>query len=457
MKAEISRRSLMKTSALGSLALASSAFTLPFSQMVRAAQAPVEEKAVWSSCTVNCGSRCLLRLHVKDDTVYWVESDTTGDDVYGNHQVRACLRGRSIRRRMNHPDRLKYPMKRVGKRGEGKFERISWDEALDTISDNLRRILKDYGNEAVHVLYGTGVDGGNITNSNVPYRLMNSCGGFLSRYGSYSTAQISAAMSYMFGANDGNSPDDIANTKLVVMFGNNPAETRMSGGGVTYYVEQARERSNARMIVIDPRYNDTSAGREDEWLPIRPGTDGALACAIAWVLITENMVDQPFLDKYCVGYDEKTLPANAPRNAHYKAYILGEGPDGIAKTPEWAAKITSIPAEKIEDVCIGCRYCHMACPYGAPQYNAEKGHMTKCDGCYSRVAEGKQPICVESCPLRALEFGPIEELRQKHGTLAAVAPLPRAHFTKPNIVIKPNANSRPTGDTTGYLANPEEV
>lgn len=347
MSAEISRRSLMKTSALGSLALASSAFTLPFSQMVRAAQAPVEEKAVWSSCTVNCGSRCLLRLHVKDDTVYWVESDTTGDDVYGNHQVRACLRGRSIRRRMNHPDRLKYPMKRVGKRGEGKFERISWDEALDTISDNLRRILKDYGNEAVHVLYGTGVDGGNITNSNVPYRLMNSCGGFLSRYGSYSTAQISAAMSYMFGANDGNSPDDIANTKLVVMFGNNPAETRMSGGGVTYYVEQARERSNARMIVIDPRYNDTAAGREDEWLPIRPGTDGALACAIAWVLITENMVDQPFLDKYCVGYDEKTLPANAPRNAHYKAYILGEGPDGIAKTPEWAAKITSIPAEKI--------------------------------------------------------------------------------------------------------------
>ncbi len=63
MKAEISRRSLMKTSALGSLALASSAFTLPFSQMVRAAEAPVEEKAVWSSCTVNCGSRCLLRLN----------------------------------------------------------------------------------------------------------------------------------------------------------------------------------------------------------------------------------------------------------------------------------------------------------------------------------------------------------------------------------------------------------
>ncbi len=67
---------------------------------------------------------------------------------------------------MNHPDRLKYPMKRVGKRGEGRIRTYpGWDEALDTISDNLKRILKDYGNEAVHVLYGTGVDGGNITNS----------------------------------------------------------------------------------------------------------------------------------------------------------------------------------------------------------------------------------------------------------------------------------------------------
>ena len=96
-----------------------------------------------------------------------------------------------------------------------------------------------------------------------------------------------------------------------------------------------------------------------------------------------------------------------------------------------------------EDVCIGCRYCHMACPYGAPQYNAAKGHMTKCDGCHSRVADGKSPSA--SNPARcALDFGPIEELR-KNGQLAAVAPLPSAHFTKPSIVIKPNANSRPTG------------
>ncbi|VTN09270.1 Dimethyl sulfoxide reductase DmsA precursor [Raoultella terrigena] len=121
----------------------------------------------------------------------------------------------------------------------------------------------------------------------------------------------------------------------------------MSGGGITYYLEQARERSNARMIVIDPRYTDTAAGREDEWIPIRPGTDAALVAGIAWVLITENLVDQPFLDTCCVGYDEKTLPAGAPANSHYKAWILGEGDDGTAKTPQWASRICGIPVDRI--------------------------------------------------------------------------------------------------------------
>lgn len=92
------------------------------------------------------------------------------------------------------------------------------------------------------------------------------------------------------------------------------------------------------MIIIDPRYTDTAAGREDEWIPIRPGTDAALVSALAYVMITEDLVDQAFLDTYCVGYDEKTLPEGAPKNGHYKAYILGEGDDGIVKTPEWAAK-----------------------------------------------------------------------------------------------------------------------
>ena len=382
----ISRRTLVKSTAIGSLALAAGGISLPFglksaAAAVQQAVQPAADKVVWGACSVNCGSRCALRLHVRDDEVYWVETDNTGEDIYGNHQVRACLRGRSIRRRINHPDRLNYPMKRVGKRGEGKFERISWDEALDTITRSLKGVVEKYGNEAVYINYSSGIVGGNITRSS-PYaslvaRLMNCYGGFLSHYGTYSTAQIACAMPYTYGSNDGNSTSDIENTKLVVMFGNNPAETRMSGGGITYFLEQARERSNARMIVIDPRYTDTAAGREDEWIPIRPGTDAALVAGIAWVLIDENLVDQPFLDTYCVGYDEKTLPADAPANGHYKAYILGQGEDGTAKTPQWASRITGIPADRIIKLAreIGSTKPAYICQGWGPQRQAN-GELT---------------------------------------------------------------------------------
>lgn len=208
-------------------------------------------------------------------------------------------------------------------------------------------------------------------------RLMNCYGGSLNQYGSYSTAQISCAMPYTYGSNDGNSTTDIENSKLVVMFGNNPAETRMSGGGITYLLEKAREKSNAKMIVIDPRYTDTAAGREDEWLPIRPGTDAALVAGIAWVLINENLVDQPFLDKYCVGYDEKTLPADAPKNGHYKAYILGEGDDKTAKTPQWASQITGIPVDRIIKLAreIGTAKPAYICQGWGPQRQAN-GELT---------------------------------------------------------------------------------
>ncbi|WP_318367817.1 selenate/tellurate reductase subunit YnfE [Enterobacter sp.] len=382
----ISRRTLVKSTALGSLALVAGGVSLPFglrsaAAAVQQAMQPAADKTVWGACSVNCGSRCALRLHVRDDEVYWVETDNTGDDIYGNHQVRACLRGRSMRRRINHPDRLNYPMKRVGKRGEGKFERISWDEALNTIAQNLKSVVEKYGNEAVYINYSSGIVGGNITRSSpsasLVARLMSLYGGFLGQYGTYSTAQIACAMPYTYGSNEGNSTSDIENSQLVVMFGNNPAETRMSGGGITWFLEQARERSNARMIVIDPRYTDTAAGREDEWVPIRPGTDAALVAGLAWVLISENMVDQPFLDKYCVGYDEKTLPAGAPANSHYKAYILGQGDDGIAKTPQWAAQITGIPAEKIVQLAreIGRAKPAYICQGWGPQRQAN-GELT---------------------------------------------------------------------------------
>ncbi len=351
---QLSRRKFLQTSSLAG-ALAATDLALPFKALAAPGEKAEEEKVVWSACTVNCGSRCPLRMHVKDNRITYVETDNTGTETYNlDHQVRACLRGRSMRRRVYNPDRLKYPMKRVGKRGEGKFTRISWDEALTEIAQSLRKNIEAYGNESIYLNYGTGTLGGTMTRSWPPgatmvARLMNCIGGYLNHYGDYSTAQIAVALDYTYGGGWalGNSMADIENTKLIVLFGNNPAETRMSGGGLTYCIEQAKARSNAKLIIIDPRYNDTGAGREDEWIPIRPGTDAALVAAMAYVMITENLIDKPFLDKYCVGFDEVTMPADAPKNGHYKAYILGEGADGIAKTPDWAAAITGIPASRI--------------------------------------------------------------------------------------------------------------
>ena len=301
---------------------------------------------------VNCLSRCPLKYHVEDGVIVRTETDDYGTDEYGEHQVRACLRGRSSRRRVYNADRLKYPMKRVGRRGEGRFERISWDEALDTIADNLKRIKKEYGNEAIYLHRATGLMGATLASSSPPAtsqfaKLMNLWGGWLDHYGTYSNAQIRAAFPCTFGERIGNGISDVVNTKLLVIFGHNPAETRTSGGGIMYHLEQARKKSNVRMIVIDPRYSDTCLGKEDEWVPIRPGTDPALIAAMAHVMIREDMVDQPFLDKYCLGYDSKTLPEGASENGDYKSYVLGLGPDGVEKSPQWAEAVTGIPASKI--------------------------------------------------------------------------------------------------------------
>ncbi|WP_303203154.1 DMSO/selenate family reductase complex A subunit [Raoultibacter timonensis] len=356
--AMVSRRGFVKGSALAGLGVAvagGGAFSLfgcsSQGEQQTGASEPTEsaEQVFWGHCSVNCEGRCSLQLHVKDDEVVWVESDNTGDDEYGNHQIRACLRGRSIRRWINHPDRLSVPMKRVGKRGEGKFEQISWDEAFDMLAENYTRILDEYGPESIWNHYASGVNASNI--GSFLSRFINMNGGCLGRYGSYSSAQISAALPYLYGTRAANSNSDIVNSKLVVMFGENSVETKAGGAGPTYHLEQALEQGGAKVIVIDPRYSDTVATRADQWIPIRPGTDAALVDAVAYVLISEDLVDHDFLAKYCIGYDEDSMPESAKgQNKSYKAYIMGEGADAVAKTPAWAEAITGVAADTITEL-----------------------------------------------------------------------------------------------------------
>jgi len=313
-----------------------------------AAAADGGERVVWSSCNVNCGSRCPLRLTVRDGQVVRVDPDSTGSDVLGDQQLRACVRGRAIRQRLYSPDRIKHPMRRVGPRGSGEFEQISWDEALDLVVDALRRTIDRHGNEAVYYNYGSGSTGGNISKRGTWPRLLACLGGYLHYYGDYSTAQITAAYPYFYGEwTSSNSLADALSARLVVLWGNNPLETRMSGGGETFAAQEVRRQGGARTVVVDPRLSETAVSLADEWVPLRPGTDAALVAGLAHVMISEDLHDQAFLDRYCVGFDEDHLPDGAAPGSSYRSYVLGRGPDATAKNPEWAAAITGVPAGTI--------------------------------------------------------------------------------------------------------------
>ena len=306
------------------------------------------DATVWNGCLANCQSRCPLRLQVKDGVVVRILPDNTGSDELGDLQIRACVRGLNQRERIYSPDRIKNPMKRVGERGGGEWQEISWEEAFDTIAGELKRVKETYGNEALWYHYGSGSTGGNITKRGTWPRLLNTYGGYLGQYGDYSTAQITAAFPYQYGEWIGsNSLEDAKNTRLQVMFGNNPLETRMSGGGELGVVQKIRQDYGIRTIVVDPRYCETSVNVGDQWIALRPATDAALVAGMIHVMLTENLHDQEFLDTYCIGFDEEHMPEGVPANSSYRSYIEGKGPDGIEKTPEWAADITGVPAATI--------------------------------------------------------------------------------------------------------------
>ncbi len=137
-----------------------------------------------------------------------------------------------------------------------------------------------------------------------------------------------------------------------------------------------------------------------EWLPIRPTTDAALVGGIAHTLITEQLLDEALVNRYCVGYDESTLPADAAPNASYKDYVLGTGDDGIAKTPEWAADITGIPATRIRQLAreiASARACYICQGWG-PQRHAN-GEQTR--ACYSDAASVNRPRAGGPAPIMA--------------------------------------------------------
>ncbi|EES5701601.1 TPA: DMSO/selenate family reductase complex A subunit, partial [Escherichia coli] len=138
----------------------------------------------------------------------------------------------------------------------------------------------------------------------------------------------------------------LLDTKLVILWGHNPTETIF---GHTNYYFQKMKQNGTRFIVVDPRYSDTVSSLADQWIPLLPTTDNALMDAMMYVIISENLHDKTFIDTYTLGFDENSMPEGVPANESLVAYLFG-AKDGIHKTPEWAEKITHVPAQSIRQL-----------------------------------------------------------------------------------------------------------
>ena len=307
-----------------------------------------ETRIVSTGCPAhNCGGRCLLRVHVRDGLITRIETDNRPEDDEAPEirpQLRACTRGRAYRRRQYHPDRLQRPMRRTGRRGEGTFEEISWDEALDEFAAQLREIRDTYGHGALFVPYGTG-GYSQLTGSGTAHRLLNCFGGHLEHYNSYSWGATNLVTPEVYGTRkSGNERQDWLNSNYIIMWGWNPAEAR-DGTNSDWFILRARERG-VRIVCIDPRYTMSAVSLADEWIPIRPGTDTAMMSAMAWVIITEGLVDTDFVRRCCSGFDSSRMPDGHEDSESFSDYILGTR-DGVPKTPEWAEAITGVPRRTI--------------------------------------------------------------------------------------------------------------
>ncbi len=342
------RRTFIKWSAsLGSTAVSSTTFAEleSLAKLLATESSAGREVTIRVGCPAhNCGGRCLLVATVKDGVLHRLEPDDREPDTIADPQLRPCARGLAYRRRQYHPDRLKFPMRRVGERGEGKFERISWDTALDWLASELRRVKAKYGPSALYVPFGS-LSSNQLSGRQTAKRLLNLMGGSLNFYNSYSWGCLNVATPTVYGTNiTGNQRQDWVNSKFILMWGWNPAEIR-DGTNSEYFIKKARE-AGARVVCIDPRMSASAVALADEWIPIRPGTDTAMMTAMAYVMIEEDLIDLNFIDRCCVGFDRSHMPEGVEEEESYRDYVLGRR-DGVPKSPVWAETITTVPRETI--------------------------------------------------------------------------------------------------------------
>ena len=325
--------------------------------------ASAETEGVWvtAACWHNCGGRCLNKALVKDGVVVRQKTDDTHEDSAEFPQQRGCVRGRSQRRQVYAEDRLKYPMKRKGwqpgggeasngaMRGKDTWERISWDEALDLVTGEMKRIKETYGNRAFFLDSWT---------MNGEYaRVFGLFGGFINgwgtcSFGNYSLTPQNVGYSIAGGFETSNDRFDFENVETVFMLGVNPA---WSSAGMGTNILRTAKDAGATFIGVDPVYNESYSVLDAEWVPILPGSDTAFLLGVVHSMLEQDdngsLIDWDFLDKAVLGFDADHMPGGVDPKENFKDYVLGTY-DGQPKDAAWAETHCKVPADRIRQLAV---------------------------------------------------------------------------------------------------------
>jgi anaerobic selenocysteine-containing dehydrogenase len=281
------------------------------------ADASERRKVVRAACPHDCPDTCAMLVTVEDGRAV----DVRGDPEHPFTRGGLCVKVNNYEQRVYSPERLLLPLKRSGPKGSGQFERIGWHEAMDTIRSRWTDIIDQFGATAILPYSYLGTEG--ILNGlNVGDAFFNKLGATISER-TFCDSGSCTAYFMTIGPSPGMDPESFKHSKYIILWACNTISTNLHHWP---FIAEAKN-NGAKLVVIDPF--KTRTAREADWhIPIRPGTDAALALGLMNVIIGEDLVDQDYVQNYTTGFDELKERA--------RAY-----------PPEMVAKITGIPAQDI--------------------------------------------------------------------------------------------------------------